>query len=614
MSRSDEKRRVDLDSILEHLGGRSRYQVIQLMLDIFPCVLGAIAVVDIVFTGYKPDHKCSQVENITQVEAYLPDDITNFTLHDIQYHQCSIDVTVNTSGTSSTHSLPCVAGVNFSMPSYTSFVTEWSLVCDKAGLAKLTQSGVFGGQLLGDVVSAILADRYGRKKVYMAGALVAMVCLFGMALIHNYYFFLVCRITAGFFAKAMVRSSYTMFMELIDREWRSTGSVISGTMWAGGCVFMAIVAYCLQGVSWRYLSLAFYSLYVFSLLLPWLLDESLRWLLATGNIQEAERILKKACRMNGKNFEKIQTLLKKPIFPGNNFDDRDQSDSSPTIIQITNSSVMRNDKNKEDTNGDELNDEETADISAERRGSGSDQRDPEEGGPGNDSDEGSSQQMPETEVFSAKYTVLDLFRHRVVLVPLFVVTLVWVTSNLLYYVVILGSAKLSGNRFLNFGLLSLQEIPATFVALFFMRRFNRRPLACIYGLLGGSFTLISVGLATLGGGQGVTMTLATVAQYVSMFAVSGSFCLLFVFYMEVFPTTMRTVGTGAGGMTNNISNMGAPFLLLWAEETPWAPGVMVGCLCCLAGASIWLLPETRHRKLPDTIEEMQAWTKEVSVV
>ena len=40
-------------------------------------------------------------------------------------------------------------------------------------------------------------------------------------------------------------------------------------------------------------------------------------------------------------------------------------------------------------------------------------------------------------------------------------------------------------------------------------------------------------------GHGVYLTLATVAQYVSKFTVIGSFCVLFVYFMEVFPTTLR---------------------------------------------------------------------------
>ncbi|KAL8602438.1 hypothetical protein ACOMHN_063140 [Nucella lapillus] len=133
----------------------------------------------------------------------------------------------------------------------------------------------------------------------------------------------------------------------------------------------------------------------------------------------------------------------------------------------------------------------------------------------------------------------------------------------------IGSAKFSGNRFLNFSLLSLQSIPSTIVALCLVRRFNRRPLAFTYGLLSGTFLLISVGLIA-SGGEGVTLTVATVAHYIGMFCLSGSYILLFVQYMEVYPTALSF--------------------------------------------SIWLLPETRHRKLPDTMEEIQAWKRKEPVV
>ncbi|KAL8615971.1 hypothetical protein ACOMHN_034647 [Nucella lapillus] len=74
-------------------------------------------------------------------------------------------------------------------------------------------------------------------------------------------------------------------------------------------------------------------------------------------------------------------------------------------------------------------------------------------------------------------------------------------------------------------------------------------------------------------------------------------------------TVSVAVGTGAVGMVVRLTDMAAPFMLLWAEDTPWAPGVLLGCLCCLASLSIWLLPETRHRGLPDTLQEIQAWKR-----
>ncbi|XP_076465897.1 solute carrier family 22 member 7-like isoform X1 [Babylonia areolata] len=605
-SPSDETCAVDLEPILQKLGRRGRYQLIQLMLHLFSSFANNVAVFAVVFIGYEPDHQCSHMDNITQVEAYLPDDVTNFTLQDIQYHQCSIDVTVNTSGTSSTHSLPCVAGVNFSMPSYTSFVTEWSLVCEKTGLTELTQTGFFAGQAVGALLFSVPADRYGRRKVYVTCAVATMASLVAMTFINMYEIMLFCRIVTGFFECGMENVAYMMVMELLPHHWRCLASILDGILWACGCCFVAMVAYFLQGVSWRYLSLALASVYFASLLLPCFLDESLRWLLATGEMQEAERILKKACRMNGKDFADIQPLLQKQAFNGNSLPVQNRWN---TVISGHEDELTKPVLVSEKNTDEDLNEnEETGDEIACKEGDAfvhqtdvhvTKTEDDITELPGRDG----------VEAISTRHTVLDLFRYRVVLVPFLICSFVWMTNNLFYYGVMLGSAKLSGNRFLNFGLLSLLQIPSTLLALFLMPRFRRRPLGFLFSLFTGLFLLVSVGLRTLGEEQGVTLTLATVAQYVGMFAVNGSFCVYFVYYMEVFPTTMRSIGIGTIASIIRLTDLALPFLLVWRKETPWAPGVMVGCLCCLAAVSIWLLPETRHRKLPDTIEEIQAWRK-----
>ncbi|XP_076465339.1 solute carrier family 22 member 7-like [Babylonia areolata] len=575
------------------------------------CLQGSYSV-----RGYQPDHQCSRVDNVTQVEDYLPDDVTNFTLDNIQYKQCSIDVTVNTSGTSSTHSLRCVAGVNFSMPSHTSIVTEWSLVCDKTGLTELTQTGFFGGQAVGAMLFSGLADRFGRRKVYVACAVATMASFVSLSFVHSYELFLGGRIVAGIFMAVLgCNGAYTMFMELLPHQWRCLSSVLDAIMWSSSCVFVATVAYFLQGVSWRYLCLAYSSVFLYSLLLLCILDESARWLLAAGRIEEAERILKKACRRkNGHDIEieDIKELLQKQVSANGSFsaasapvlcNDNDMTDTcEPSTEREGNEGFIK--EGVTDTgniDGGGSNEDRT--VRTDQSDVFKRDVDAKDGNKASSNGRVTSEDEPP----SAKYTVLDLFRHRVVLVPLLVCMFVWMTNNLFYYGVMLGSAKLSGNRFLNFGLLSLLQIPSTLLALFLMPRFNRRPLAFVYGMIEGSFLLTSVALVALGGGQGVTLTLATAAQYVGMFAVTGSYTLLFVYYMEVFPTTLRAVGAGTTASVIKVTDTGVPFLLVWAEETPWAPGVMVGCLCCLASASIWLLPETRHRKLPDTLEEIRAW-------
>ncbi|KAL8565215.1 hypothetical protein ACOMHN_001113 [Nucella lapillus] len=533
---SDEKRVVNVEPILKHLGHSDRNQIIQLVLNAFGTILYVIPVMDFVFVGYKPDYQCRHLENDTQMEDYLPDDVTNFTLHDVRYEQCSIDVTVNSSGTSSTHSLPCVAGVNFSMPSHTSFLTEWSLVCDKAGLAELTQTGLFAGQLAGRFLGSVLADRYGRSKVYVTSGLCLTVCLIAMALAPTYYVFVICKIAVGLFAAGLIRSSFTLFVEMLPVQTRHLASVTVSLMWVVGCLFLAGTAYGMQGLSWRYLSLALYSVFLFTLLLPWTLDESIRWLLATGRIKEAEKVLKKVCRTNGKDFEKIQDLLHKQPFI-NNHDHSTDTATDEKEEDLDNKEVAHKDKGKEvkdgawvlqtkdttgerNTNGKVINktkviDKETSTkvrheeelqqectevekevvdgVCTEVKVSRVVLSDPLIAGSKKD-----SSMLQEEEVFSAKYTLMDIFRYRIMFVPFLVTVFVWIANNLYYYGVILGSAQLSGNRFLNFSLLTLMDIPSTFVALFLMPRFNRRPLAFSYGILAGSLLLASVGLATLG--------------------------------------------------------------------------------------------------------------------
>ena len=44
------------------------------------------------------------------------------------------------------------------------------------------------------------------------------------------------------------------------------------------------------------------------------------------------------------------------------------------------------------------------------------------------------------------------------------------------------------------------------------------------------------------------------------------------------------------------------------KAVPWLPNVIFGVISLLAGGLTFLLPETLHRALPQTIEEVERWT------
>ena len=69
--------------------------------------------------------------------------------------------------------------------------------------------------------------------------------------------------------QGMSLSAYTMFLELLPQRWRGIASVLDSTLWAVGSAVMAVVAYLMQGVSWRYLNLALSAVFLYGLCLPW---------------------------------------------------------------------------------------------------------------------------------------------------------------------------------------------------------------------------------------------------------------------------------------------------------------------------------------------------------
>ena len=51
------------------------------------------------------------------------------------------------------------------------------------------------------------------------------------------------------------------------------------------------------------------------------------------------------------------------------------------------------------------------------------------------------------------------------------------------------------------------------------------------------------------------------------------------------------------------------FYYLQARSIPWLPQVLLGILSIVAGLVALLLPETRWHSLPDTIAEIEGWSK-----
>lgn len=104
-------------------------------------------------------------------------------------------------------------------------------------------------------------------------------------------------------------------------------------------------------------------------------------------------------------------------------------------------------------------------------------------------------------------------------------------------------------------LLSLVEIPGIVLTAAFVEKFNRKSILVAVMLIGGVACTIAALLSP--DYSQLKMWLAVLGKC----TISGSFALIYVYTVEIFPTVLRISGLGLCSMFARIGGMTAPYLL-----------------------------------------------------
>ncbi|KAK7116572.1 organic cation transporter protein-like [Littorina saxatilis] len=626
----------DIEPLLQALGSRGIgfYQITQMTLQMSSLFGVAFSILSVVFIGYQPPYQCAEVnmtklDDVLDLERNVTDDVS------VVYEKCSIQVSANRSGELQVYSLPCIEGYQYDGPKDMSFFTEWDLTCDYSGLTELTQTLMMVGQAVGAFLFTSLADRFGRKSVHVPCSLALLVVAVANGLAPNYVFFTFCRVATGALQQGTGLVAFTMFIELLPKWLRGMAGLTDGVIWASAVMMLPLLAYLMQDFTWRYLQYTLAAFSAYSILLPCFMDESLRWLVANGKKTEAERVLKRASRQNNVQYTKVHAALEElfrsqsspdmnttpvslefaasvPSFPAENGDQESANERVEKLLRVgdpingsvaekdgpVNGSVAeKNEKHKgsvaekepfldEPVNGD-VTDKEPMTTAVKN---------------------GGSDNMKASKPSVTRYTILDVLKHKVLLKTAFIIWYLWIGNSLAYYGLTLTSAQMAGNRFFNFFLQVMVELPAYVTVYFALRRFGRRNVGCAFLIIASVSLLLSAVLLATVTGPAIGPT-TNVLSLIGKFGISGSFCNLFIFCPELFPTNLRTAGLGMSSAVARIGGMLAPFSSNLAAIAVWAPGLVFGAMSALGCFVILQLPETSGRPLPTTIQQMKAWHK-----
>ncbi|KAH0744327.1 hypothetical protein KY290_032320 [Solanum tuberosum] len=225
-----------------------------------------------------------------------------------------------------------------------STMSEFGLICGEKYKVGLVQSIFFAGCMVGAGVTGHLSDsKFGRK-----GTL-AIICIlnaiFGIltAFSSNYWTYALFRFLSGFSAGGIGLCASILSTEPVGQSWRGVAGLSTFYFFSTGVAVLSAIAYFIQ--SWRslYIASSITSVVYVIFVLPFL-NESPRWCLVRGKVDEAMKIMQKIAVSNGKQSipNGVVLALDSEVnedIPNSQFDSKEALNGS--ILDVLTSPITR---------------------------------------------------------------------------------------------------------------------------------------------------------------------------------------------------------------------------------------------------------------------------------
>ncbi|KAM0729598.1 Organic cation transporter protein [Formica fusca] len=293
----------DLEELMSHLGEFGKYQLQQYSLHMLAAFTAGLHMLSLLMVAAVPPYHCNIPEvnlsssitetynltfpdwNTSVVSEHLPRplDSCHYLDRDNVTRECD-SWTYDTTYIQSSRAI------------------EWNFVCSRRWMGAMAQSSYMFGVFIGAATLGTMADKYGRKIIFYISTMLQLVFGVSVALVNNYYIFLVIRFLYGIFGSAGAYiTAFVLTMELVGPSKRTVCGVLMQLTFAIGFMVVAMWGAIIQDRMWLQIIFGMHSV----LLLGhwWLMDESPRWLWAQGRVAEAIIIVQRGLKINGSNVQ-----------------------------------------------------------------------------------------------------------------------------------------------------------------------------------------------------------------------------------------------------------------------------------------------------------------------
>ncbi|XP_074023165.1 solute carrier family 22 member 6-B-like [Numenius arquata] len=331
-------------SLLEHVGGMGRFQVVSVLLLSLPVFMMASHNLLQNFTAATTDHHC-RLRWEANATGLDPQDLLRVSIPHgercrrfVSPQWWLLEANGSAPNSSWLETEPCHDGWTYDRSIFTStIVTEWDLVCSSRGLKQLAQSLYMAGVLVGGIIFGGLSDRFGRRSLliwcYFQMGTTGTCCSFSP----TFSVYCLFRFLTGMAFSGIVLNSVSLSLEWMPTRTRALAGTFMGYCYTTGQFLLAGIAYAVPDWRWLQLtaSLPFFCFFLYS----WWLTESARWLVMVGKSQQALKELQKVARINGKkeegdklDIEALRSYMQKEMA---------SSGSHHTVVDLVRTPVVR---------------------------------------------------------------------------------------------------------------------------------------------------------------------------------------------------------------------------------------------------------------------------------
>ncbi|XP_030030962.1 solute carrier family 22 member 3-like isoform X1 [Manduca sexta] len=425
----------------------------------------------------------------------------------------------------STPTVSCQNGWEFELTDipYHTVISERGWVCENSGYAPTAQALFFAGSFIGGIFFGWLADNFGRLPALFGANLIGAIGGIATVYTTGLWDFIFCRLLVGMACDNAFMMMYILALEYVGPKHRTWVANMSIGLFVGiGSIILPWLAIWLA--DWRMLLWVTSMPMLLCVFVPFVIPESVRWLVTRGRVNKAVEVLRKFEKVNG-------TKIPDDVMEDFIVSSRHTKGENESILTLAKSAPLR--------------------------------------------------------------TTMALM------------LIVYICCAVIFDGLVRLSDAFGLDFFITFTLTSATEIPSVTLVAIVLDRWGRRLLTCgpmgISGILILIATFMPKGMAQAG--------LAIMAR----FCINMSYNAAMQWATELLPTGVRAFGSSLLHMIGFLATALSPFIVYSERLWTLLPLVILAVLAALGSSIAIILPETKGKQMPQTIEDGEKLVLEHSI-